>query len=251
MPEFLELLTPKEAMRRFLAAIPQPERAAVESVPTSQALGRVLRADVRAGHALPPFPRSTVDGYAVRAQDTYGASGSLPAYLKVIGEIPMGSPAETAVSQGEAVIVHTGGMIPEGADAVVMLEDTQRVDEREIEVLKPVSVGQSVLELGEDVEAGEVVVPAGKKLRAQELGGLMALGVTEVQVAAPPRVGILSTGDEVVPPQLEPAFGQIRDVNSYTLAAIVASRGKADLARNHLGPVRRSAARGPASPRPG
>lgn len=225
MPEFLELLPPKAAMKRFLAAIPEREGQFHESVPTSEALGRVLGAEIRAEHPLPPFPRSTVDGYAVRAQDTYGASGSLPAYLSLVGEVPMGAPAELEVDQGEAVIVHTGGMIPAGADAVVMLEDTQRVDEREIEVLKPVSVGQSVLARGEDVKSGDIVVPAGRKLRAQEIGGLMALGVTNVRVAVRPRVAILSTGDEVVPPSTEPRFGQIRDVNSYTLQAIVSRAG--------------------------
>lgn len=225
MPEFLDLLPPEKALERFLPAIRAARKEEAETVPTREALGRVLATPIEAREPLPPFPRSTVDGYAVRARDTYGASGALPAYLQVVGEVEMGAPARARIGQGQAIVVHTGGMIPEGADAVVMIEDTQRAKEDEIEVLKAVSVAENVLETGEDVKPGEVVVPMGRRLRAQEIGGLMALGITEIQVSPRPRVAILSTGDEVVPPSVEPRYGQVRDVNSYTLQALVEGAG--------------------------
>jgi len=225
MPEFLKVLPPAEALRRFLEALPREPSIETERVSTAEALGRVLADSVAAPHPLPPFPRTTVDGYAVRAADTFGASPSLPAYLSVAGEVVMGRRAEIALNRGQAALVHTGGMIPSGADAVVMAEDCQQARQHEIEVLKPVSVGQNVLQTGEDVKAGELVLERGTILRSQEIGGLMALGVVEIGAFRQPRVAILSTGDEVVPPESEPAPGQIRDVNTYTLSALVSGAG--------------------------
>ncbi len=225
MPEFLHLLPPTQALQRLLDALPGAGPLQVERLATAGSLGRVLAEAVRAPHPLPPFPRSTVDGYAVRAADTFGASGSLPAYLQVAGEVPMGAAPAVEIRPGRAALVHTGGMMPKGADAVVMVEDTQRAREGEIEVLKPVAAGENVLPQGEDVKAGEVVLTPGVRLRPQEIGGLMALGITAVAVARRPRVAILSTGDEVVPPEAQPAPGQVRDVNSYTLSGLVAQAG--------------------------
>lgn len=225
MPEFLKLQPPTDALQQFLEALPESSRTESEHVATHDALNRVLAEAISAPHPLPPFARTTVDGYAVRAADTYGASERLPAYLELIGEVSMGQTTTLSVQSGQAVLVHTGGMIPEGGDAVVMLEDTQKAAPGQIEVLKAVAVGQNVLVEGEDVKAGELVLEAGVKLRPQEIGGLMALGVTSVQVSRRPRVGILSTGDEVVPPEATPSAGQVRDVNSYTLSALVRNVG--------------------------
>ncbi len=225
MPEFLQLLTPEIALGKFLEALPEIPSLKEESLQTPEALGRVLAQPVTAEDPLPPFPRSTVDGYALRAADTYGASPSLPAYLFCVGEISMGAIANLEIKPTQAVSIHTGGMIPPGADAVVMIENTQTVKEGEIEVLKPVAAGENILQKGEDVQSGEVVLPAGRRLRPQEIGGLMALGVTEVHVVCKPRVGILSTGDEIIPPWETPQPGQIRDVNSYTLSALVIKAG--------------------------
>lgn len=223
MPEFLHLLPPEEALARWLAAV--THRVEAEPVATAEAAGRVLRQPIVAPHPMPPFDRSAVDGYAVRAADTYGASESLPAYLEVVGEVPMGAAPNFTIGPGQAALIHTGGMLPPGADAVVMVEYTQVSREGEVEVLRPVAVGEHVLTRGEDVAAGEQVLPAGIRLRAAEIGGLMALGVVEVPVARRPRVGIISTGDEVVPPTTEPGPGQVRDVNTYTLAAVVREGG--------------------------
>jgi molybdopterin molybdotransferase len=162
-----------------------------------------------------------MDGYALRAADTHGASPALPAFLQVVGEAPMGSAVATEIGPGEAMIVHTGSMIPPGADAVVQVELTQPVgaDGREIEVLKAAADGENVLQIGEDVRMGAEILPAGQRIRPQDIGALLALGLIEVNVAARPVVAIISTGDEVVPPESQPAPGQIRDINSYTVAA--------------------------------
>lgn len=223
MTEFFTVLTPAAAWSRFLEhfrATPRRVR-----IPTDAALDHVLAAALTAPHDLPEFPRSTVDGYAVAAADTYGATPGLPAYLTVIGEVPMGQAAALTIGVGEAALVHTGGMIPAGADAVVMVENTQAVEAGSIEVLKPVAEGENIVQVGEDVRAGATVLDAGRVIRPQEIGGLVALGITEVTVAKPPRVAILSTGDEVVPPDQPVRPGQVRDINSYTLAALVRRAG--------------------------
>lgn len=223
MPEFLNLLPPAIARSRWLEAV--THRTAAEALLTLQAHGRVTAESVRAPHAIPPFPRSEVDGYAVRAADTYGASEGLPAYLTVIGEVPMGAAPTFALRVGEAALIHTGGMVPEGADAVVMVEYTQVSRVGEVEILRPVAVGENVIAVGEDVAAGAEVIPTGVRLRPAEIGALMAAGITTVRVARRPRVGVLATGDEVVPPEQVPAPGQVRDVNSYTLHALITAAG--------------------------
>lgn len=223
MPELFTVLTPAAAWARLRSAW-QPTVSA-ETIPTWQTLDRVLAAPISSPQELPSFDRSTVDGYAVVAADTYGASPGLPAFLNVVGEALMGRAATQPVSSGEAILVHTGGMIPPGADAVAMVETTQRVDAQSIELLRPVAEGENVVRVGEDVRAGQPLFAPGHRVRPQDIGGLMALGVTEVQVARRPRVGLISSGDEVVPPEATPAIGQVRDINSYALAAQVVRAG--------------------------
>jgi molybdopterin molybdotransferase len=166
-----------------------------------------------------------VDGYAVKAADTFGASATLPAYLSLLGEVRMGTTPQFELTKGGCALIHTGGMLPEGADAVVMVEDTQQARDGEVELLKAVAEGENVLQVGEDVKEDEEIIPAGRVVRPAEIGGLMALGITEVEVKTQPIVGIISTGDEVVPPQAEMKPGQVRDINSYTLAGLVAQAG--------------------------
>ncbi len=197
----------------------------VETVPTEKALGRFLAEPVTSPESLPSFSKSTMDGYAVRAADTFGASESLPAYLKLTGEAKMGATPHLSVGKGEAVVIHTGGMLPEGADAVVMIEHTQKSGEGEIEVLRPAAEGENVIQVGEDVGEGSELFPAGHRLRPQDIGGLTALGITRVAAALPPRVAILSTGDELVSPGEIPEPGQVRDINSYTISGIVTRAG--------------------------
>lgn len=225
MPEFLRLVPPVEALARWLKALPESLPREIENLDTPSALGRVLAEDIIAPHPLPSFARSTVDGYAVRAEDTFGAGPSAPSYLRLVGEVPMGRLSDLHVSIGEAALVHTGGAVPDGANAVVMLEDTQSVPGGEIEVLTALGIGKNVIRLGEDIQQGEKVLEVGQRLRPQEIGGLMALGRTRVSVFRRPRAAILSTGDEVVSAEAEPLPGQVRDVNSHTLAALVLRSG--------------------------
>jgi molybdopterin molybdotransferase len=223
LPEFLELLPPPEALHVLMSRLsPAPQ---AEEVETIHALDRVTAVPVIAPYPLPPFPRSTVDGYAVRAADTFGANESLPAYLTLIGEVPMGAAAGLSLSAGQCALIHTGGMLPAGADAVVMVENTQSARSTEVEILRAAAPGENVIKVGEDVASGEEVIPAGVRLRPAEIGGLMALGFTRVRVACRPRVGILSSGDEVVPPDAEMGPGQVRDINSYSLGALIEQAG--------------------------
>ncbi len=223
MPEFLELMPPKVALDRFLGQIKSLPEAELVEVKSAQ--GRVTHTDIHAPHALPSFARSTVDGYAVRAADTYGASDSLPIYLNLVGEIKMGKTAQFSLSPTQCGLIHTGGMLPNGADAVVMLENTQVAKPGEIEILRAAALGENVIDIGEDVQEGEIVIPRGNLLRAPEIGGLLALGLNQIYVSKQPIVGIISSGDEVVPPEAEIEAGQVRDINSYTLTALVEQAG--------------------------
>lgn len=237
MPELFTVRTPPDAWEMFRQYL-QPLHQ-TEVITVVDALDRVLAEDLIAPHDLPSFPRSTVDGFALAAQDTYGASASLPALMTVIGEVPMGEAAALTLRSGQCAIVHTGGMLPGDADAVVMLEHSEMVHTGrrlpatpsplafpyDIEVQRAVAVGQNVIQPGEDVRRGEPILAAGRRLRPPDLGGLLALGMTRVTVAQPPRVAILSQGDEVVPPDTTPGPGQIRDINSYTLAALTRRAG--------------------------
>ncbi|HEX9014069.1 MAG TPA: gephyrin-like molybdotransferase Glp [Anaerolineaceae bacterium] len=224
MPEFLNLLPPAEALARLLAAMPGVP-AAAEEIDTADAFDRVTARPVISPEALPAFSRSTVDGYAVCARDTFGASDSLPAYLDTAGEVPMGAEPGFMLRRGEAAAIYTGGMLPQGADAVVMVEHTQLTRPRQIEVLRAAAAGENLIRSGADVAEGEIVIAAGVRLRPGEIGGLMALGLIGIAVSRQPRVGILSSGDEVVSPHARPHPGQVRDVNSYTLGALVKQAG--------------------------
>ncbi|MBL8102817.1 MAG: molybdopterin molybdenumtransferase MoeA, partial [Anaerolineales bacterium] len=195
------------------------------SIDVSSALGRITAADVFAPHPLPDFQRTTVDGYAVRAQDTFGATDSLPAYLNLVGEVPMGDSPTFEIAVGQCALIHTGGMLPNGADAVVMLEYTQSARTNEIEIFKSVADGENLIRIGEDVAQNQLVIPRGTQIRPAEIGGLMALGILKVNVAKEPRVGLISTGDEVIDPVQTPRPGQVRDINSYTLGALVEKSG--------------------------
>ena len=225
MPEFFNVLPPAQALQVLLDRLePRPISPAMD-VPIAEALGRVTAQAAHATEDLPSFPRSAMDGYSLRAADTFGASEGTPAYFTIAGEVPMGKPAEVSVGTGDAALAYTGGMLAGGADAVIMVENTQQVDATTIEVIRPVAHGENVVQPGEDVKRGEVILPAGHYLRPQDLGGLTAMGITAVSVAAKPRVAILSLGDEVVAPEVTPAEGQIRDINTYTISALVEQAG--------------------------
>jgi molybdopterin molybdotransferase len=221
--ELFNVRTPRDALQVLLNVLPRS--SASETVPTSEAVDRVLTTDLAAPGGLPTFRRSTMDGFAVCASDTFGATEGLPAYLELTGEVLMGHAPEVVVTTGQSVRIATGGMLPNGADAVVMIEQTQQVGPTTIEVLRAVAAGENVVQPGEDVRQSDPILPRGHRLRAQDLGGLMALGITSVPVSRRLRVAIISGGDELVPPETEPGPGQIRDINTYTLAALIQRDG--------------------------
>jgi molybdopterin molybdotransferase len=220
--EFFTTKTVADALAGFRPA----RRTQAEQVPLSKALRRVTAEPVTAPHPLPGFARSTVDGYAVRAADTYGVSEGLPGYLTVTGAVRMGGAPDVTVTAGSAVSMPTGGAIPPGADAVVMIEYTAEAMPGTIEVVRPVAPGEGVVRADEDAAEGKQIIPNGSLLRPQDLAMLAAAGVTSVRVHARPSVTIFSTGDEVVPPDTETLKpGQVRDATASALAALVADAG--------------------------
>lgn len=222
-PEFFRVLPAAEALKLFDVHWQPPPQ--IETLPTAAALNRIVAADLVSPAQVPSFRKSTVDGYAVRARDTFGASQSLPAFLEVIAEVKMGDVPNQPVRQGEAIQIHTGGMLPENADAVAMVEYVQAASEEEIEVLKAMAPGENVIQLGEDVAENELILRHGHRIRPQDIGGLLAVGITQVEALRRPRVGILSCGDELVAPQVAPTPGKVRDINTYTLSALVEQAG--------------------------
>src|SRR4051812_48371490 len=222
--EFFAVRTVAETLAGFRPA----RRTAVEAVALEDAHGRVPAEAVLAESDLPGFARSTVDGFAVRAADTYGASEGLPSYLDVAGTVAMGRAPEVSVAPGGAVAIPTGAVLPPGADAVVMVEHTQEAMPGTIEVVRPAAPGDGMVRADEDARAGAELVPAGRPLRAQDLGLLAAAGVTRVRAHARPRVAIVSTGDEVVAPATERLeIGEVRDATAVALAALVRDAGGA------------------------
>jgi len=223
MADLFTVLTPREAWCKLEPHLHPMDR--LEAVATAEALGRVLAEDTRAPVDLPHFARSAMDGCAVRAEDTHGATEGLPAYLRIVGEIVMGKPAAVKLSPGEAALIHTGGMLAVGADAVVMVENTRSVDASMIEVVRPVAKGENVIQIGEDMAKGDALLPRGSTLRPQDIGSLLSLGITKVSVFQKVRVALIPTGDELVPPETEPGPGQIRNTNAFALAALAAKAG--------------------------
>jgi molybdopterin molybdotransferase len=217
---FLTVRTVGEA----LGALAPARRSTI--VPAPPALGLVPAYDVIAGEPLPGWARATVDGYAVRAADTYAAAETLPAFLELTGSVRMGELPRDKVAPGSAMAIPTGGLLPDGADAVVMVEHTTEPMPGHVELLRGVAPGEGVLQPGEEAAPGDLLTPAGRPLRAADLGLLASAGVTEIATYAPPRVGIVSTGDEIVPSATaHPAPGQVRDACAPALAGLVREAG--------------------------
>ena len=220
----LNVKTPDEALEIIRTAFAPLGRPA-ETVPLAAALGRVLAQDVTADAWVPDFHRSTVDGYAVRASDTFGCSDALPAQLILSGEVRMGEGAGLTLAPGHCAAVPTGGEVPRGADAVQMLELCEDYGDGTVGVLKSVAPGHNMIFRGDDVKPGDRVLPAGRRLEPQDIGTLAALGVVSVPAVPRLRVGVISTGDELVPPERIPAAGQVRDVNGPMVCALLEQAG--------------------------
>jgi len=221
MKGFFKVQTPEELykkMERFRSL-------SFEVVGIEKSLHRILSEDIVSPIHLPEFPRSTVDGFALRAADTYGASEKNPAILRMIGEIPMGQVSDIEVKDGETVKVATGGMVPKGADAVEMLEYTEWVDSHTLHAFKPISPLENVIQVGEDVKAGEAVLQRGHLIRPQDIGLMAGIGKTDVQVFLRPRVAVISSGDEIIPIEEVQKPGQVKDMNRYTIVSMVEEIG--------------------------
>ncbi len=225
-----ELMPVAEARQR-LAALFQPV-CETETVPLAQALGRVLARPIHTAMPLPPFDNASMDGFAVRASDTQGATSGTPVTLKVIGESLAGRPFTGEVGPGEAVRINTGAAIPAGADAVIPVEHTDAPPAapglpypKQVALFRAVAPGTFIRPAGQDLPAGAQVIPGGVRLRPQEIGMLAMVGLPEVAVWRRPRVAILPTGDELRPPHEPLGFGEIHESNGHTLAALAQTVG--------------------------
>ena len=221
MEAFFKLKTPDEVFNTINGFSPVGE----EAVSLEDAFGRVLNVNLTSPEDLPDFFKSTMDGYAVQARNTFGATESLPALLEITGEVSMGEAENIAVKSGQAVKIPTGGMLPAGADGVVMVEYCSLLDEKTLEISRAISPLENTIQPGDDFKKGAVILPAGKCLRPQDLGVLAGLGFLEVPVFRKPKVAILSTGDEMVPVSQTPRPGEVRDINRYTLGALCRNMG--------------------------
>ncbi|WP_409227217.1 molybdopterin molybdotransferase MoeA [Gudongella sp. SC589] len=196
-----------------------------ELVSLLESQGRVLSDDIVSEINVPEFDRSTVDGYAVLVEDSHGATESIPSILEVLGEVLMGETPKHQVGSGQAVYVPTGGMMPEGATGMIMIENTEKMDEETVLLFKPISKGENMVFRGEDIKKGEVALQAGRRIGPNEIGVLASLGISHVRVIKKPKVYILSTGDEVIDLDEELKIGKIRDINSYALSAMIREIG--------------------------
>lgn len=222
MKEFFKVVNYQQA-REYIKNHFPPARQ--EAVPLALAYNRTLAAEIVSPEPLPAFCRSTVDGYAVSARESFGCSESLPAFFTLAGEVLMGQAADFAIEPGQCVWIPTGGMLPRGADAVVMIEYTEKMGEDTVLVYRPVAGWENVMQAGEDIAVNQVLYRPGKRLRAQDIGMLASLGFEYVPVWQPYRVGIISSGDEIVPVGKKPLTGEVRDVNSLCLSAAVQQSG--------------------------
>ena len=218
---FFKVVTPQEALRLLLEVTP----VATTRISTLAARRRVLAQNLFSNVDLPHFHRAAMDGYAVKSKDTFGASASLPAYLKLAGVVEMGKEATQAIATGEAMRISTGGMMPPYADAVVMVEYTDETDAGLVEIHRGVSPWQNVIQIGDDIKKGELVFAPGRRLRAHDLGALTGIGVSSVPVYNKPKVALISTGDEIVDADTEPRPGQVRNINQHSLAGLIEECG--------------------------
>ena len=220
----LSVDTVETAWEKIVSAV-RDWRLDLERLDIDAVAGRILAEDISAGEDIPGFRRSTVDGYALISADTAAAGDSIPVLLRLSGMVEMGKPADIAVKHGDCAYVPTGGMIPPGADAVVMVEYAENSGDNFIAVYEPVAPGKGIAEADEDMRRGETVLRKGTCLRAPEIGALAALGIRRVPVFCPLRLALFSTGNELIAPEEKPQPGVIRDINSAALRVLARQRG--------------------------
>lgn len=221
MKAFFKVVAPEEA-RRILLEVPP---VGTEKIETIRARARVLAEDLHSQVDLPHFHRAAMDGYAVKARDTFGASASLPAYLKLVGTVEMGKEVTRPLGKGEAMRISTGGMLPPDSDGVVMIEYTEEVGDNMVEIHRGVSPWQNVIQIGDDIKKGDLVFRRGQRLKAHDLGALTGIGISSLSVYKKPRVSLISTGDEIVDADTDPLPGQVRNINQHSLAGLIEECG--------------------------
>ena len=218
---FFKVLAPQDALKLLLSIEP----VGAEHIASVKGRGRVLAEDLYSTVDLPHFHRAAMDGYAVKAKDTFGASQSLPAYLTLAGIVEMGKEAAQPLATGEAIRISTGGMMPPESDAVVMVEYTDETSGGLVEIHRGVSPWQNVIQIGDDIRQGELVFKKGRRLRAHDLGALTGVGISSVAVYKQPRIALISTGDEIVDADTVPLPGQVRNINQHSLAGLIEECG--------------------------
>ncbi len=206
-----------------------------EYVDLEHSHNRILGEDVYSTINVPEFNRSTVDGYAIKVEDSHGADRSIPSIINILGEIMIGEKTDSSIKSGEALYVPTGGMIPKGSDGVIMVENVEKMDDNTLLVYKPISQGENINYKGDDIEEGSLALKKGREITAEVLGVLAALGIPKVCVYRKPKFYIISTGDEIIDIDEELTLGKIRDINSYTLASLVRGIGGTVVGRNIVG----------------
>ena len=224
MSEFFDVVTPKEAINKLLSEKNFPEMIS-EKINTVDSNSRILNQDIKSEVNLPHFNRSSMDGYAIYANDSNGVSLSSPNYLEIIEEIKMGDVPKQKIIPGKTSRIFTGGMIPEGSTAVIMEEDTEELGNNMIEIKKPVATGENIIFSGEETKKGNIIIKKGIKIRSQEIGSLLESGLTKIFVSKKPIIGVLSSGDELIPPSKKLELGKIRDINTYTISNLIKNSG--------------------------
>ena len=224
MSEFFDVVTPEEAINMLLSENNFPKMIS-EKINTIDSNGRILTQDIKSEINLPHFNRSSMDGYAIDANDSNGVSLSNPNYLEIIEEIKMGDVPKQKIIPGKTSRIFTGGMMPEGSTAVIMEEDTEELGNNMIEIKKPVSTGENIIFIGEETKKGNIIIKKGIKIRSQEIGSLLESGLTKIFVSKRPIIGVLSSGDELIPPGNKLELGKIRDINTYTISNLIKNSG--------------------------
>ncbi|RKD31645.1 gephyrin-like molybdotransferase Glp [Thermohalobacter berrensis] len=222
--DFFKVVSIEEAREKLINNF-KDYKLPIEEVDILDSLNRVLAEDIISNINVPEFNRSTVDGYAIKSSDSHGANESMPSFLNIVGEVKMGENTNIKIKSGEAVYVPTGGMIPEGADSVIMIENAERLDENTIAVYKAISPGENLIFKGDDIKKGELVLEKGKRVTSQDIGALAAIGISKVKVYRRPKFYVISTGDEIIDIDEELEIGKIRDINGYSLSALIKKIG--------------------------
>lgn len=222
--DFFNVVSVEEARRRVMNVFKDYtfEREAISLL---ESTNRILGEDIVSQIDVPEFNRSTVDGYAIKSKESHGASESMPSLFNIIGEVHMGEISKYNIKSGEAVYVPTGGMVPEGADGMVMIENTEKLDESTLMVYKSISFNENMILKGDDIKIGEIALKRGRRITPESIGVLAALGISQVKVYKKPRFYIISTGDEIIDLDEKLEMGKIRDINSYTLYSLITRLG--------------------------